>query len=201
MDDLKIIPLDPDHLEQAAMVLARAFVTNPLHRAVFKGDGPKQLKQNHASFTITISRLSGDFSAALDGREIVGVMRSIRSPGCRPTFKQRAKMTPFLMLFLGPTCLRLGEWLSTWAKHDPDEPHRHLGPLGVLPERQGEGIGNRLMQTFIQHLDTGGEAGYLETDRLENIRFYEKFGFAVREEVPVFGLPTWLMWRPARKNG
>jgi GNAT superfamily N-acetyltransferase len=198
---VEIVPLDPDHLRDAALVLARAFVTNPLHRAVFKGDGPKQLKQNHASFTITLSRLSGEFIAALDGEEIVGVMRSIRSPGCRPTFKQRAKLTPFMMFLLGPICLRLGEWLSIWAKHDPDEPHRHLGPVGVLPGRQGEGIGSRLMQAYIDTLDAQEEAGYLETDRRENIRFYENFGFTVREEVPVLGLPTWLMWRPARKNG
>ena len=31
--------------------------------------------------------------------------------------------------------------------------HWHLGPIGVLPEYQGQGIGSRLMQRFCREVD------------------------------------------------
>ena len=53
----------------------------------------------------------------------------------------------------------------------------HLGPIGVAPEAQGQGIGTALMNRYIEHLKQERSAGYLETDRPENVEFYKKFGF------------------------
>ena len=54
-----------------------------------------------------------------------------------------------------------------------------------------------LMQRYIEHLVQAEAAGYLETDRPENVEFYKKFGFAVRHTEELIGTPTWYMWRPA----
>ncbi len=91
-------------------------------------------------------------------------------------------------------------YLSIWAKHDPKQPHWHLGPLVVLPERQGQGIGSRLLERFCGYVDQHGAAAYLETDKPGNVRLYERFGFSVTGEAPVYGTPTWFMWRPARRE-
>jgi hypothetical protein len=39
------------------------------------------------------------------------------------------------------SALKLRSWLSTWSKYDPAEPHLHLGPIGVEPERKAEASG------------------------------------------------------------
>jgi GNAT superfamily N-acetyltransferase len=88
-------------------------------------------------------------------------------------------------------------WFSRWCHLDPNEPHVHLGPIGVSPLAQGRGIGTALMNCYVEYLDEEKIAGYLETDRLENVRFYEKFGFVLRHEEELIGAPTWYMWRPA----
>ena len=44
-------------------------------------------------------------------------------------------------------------------------------------------------------LDRENEAGYLETDRAENINFYGKFGFKIIGELNVLGVPNWFMKR------
>lgn len=97
------------------------------------------------------------------------------------------------------SALRVGSWLSVWSKSDPKTAHSHLGPIGVSPEAQGQWIGRRLMDAYCNELDRTGEAGYLETDRPENVTFYRQFGFEVTDEISVLGVPNHLMWRNARR--
>jgi len=52
-----------------------------------------------------------------------------------------------------------------------------------------------LMGRYIKRLNQAGIAGYLETDKPENVKFYEKFGFRVTREEELIGVPTWYMWR------
>jgi len=53
------------------------------------------------------------------------------------------------------------------------------------------------MRVFCAQMDAIGETAYLETDKPENVRFYERFGFAVVAEEQVSGVPDWYMHRPA----
>jgi hypothetical protein len=51
------------------------------------------------------------------------------------------------------------------------------------------------MNRYIEHLEQERLAGYLETDRRENVDFYKGFGFVVQREEQLIGVPTWYMWR------
>jgi ribosomal protein S18 acetylase RimI-like enzyme len=89
-------------------------------------------------------------------------------------------------------------WGGEWARRDPAEPHWHLGPVAVDPDSQGQGIGGAMLADFCARMDGHGALVYLETDKSENVRFYEKFGFAVAAQGEVLGVPNWFMSRPAR---
>ena len=91
--------------------------------------------------------------------------------------------------------MRIGTWLAAWSKHDPSIPHTHLGPIAVDPDAQGRHIGQRLMEEYCHDLDRTRAAGYLETDRPENVRFYRRFGFAMTDEIDVLGVRNYLMLR------
>ena len=97
---------------------------------------------------------------------------------------------------LGDALPRVVEWFSCWCRQDPAEPHLHLGPIGVSPDLQGQGVGTALMNYYIDRLETEAIAGYLETNKPENVEFYRKFGFVVRQEEDVIGTSNWYMWRP-----
>lgn len=89
--------------------------------------------------------------------------------------------------------------LSAVEKHHPSEPHWYLPVLGVDPLFQGQGIGSTLLAHRIEKCDSSGEPMYLETQKPENVPYYERFGFRVTREVSVPKSPTvWLMWRDAR---
>ena len=53
------------------------------------------------------------------------------------------------------------------------------------------------MTRCCEALTKSAESGYLETDRPENVAFYRRFGFEIRDEILVLGVRNYLMWRPA----
>lgn len=82
----------------------------------------------------------------------------------------------------------------------PKEPCWYLAALGVDPDCQGQGVGSHLMGAALAEIDGGNGAAYLETGEAINVRFYERFGFEVRESAlqlaPPPGPTHWTMWRP-----
>lgn len=86
--------------------------------------------------------------------------------------------------------------LSVDAIHDLDEPHWHVGPVGVEPGFQGMGIGRAVMEALCARLDERGGVAWLETDKPENVRFYTELGFEIAEETTKSSsTTTWYMRR------
>jgi len=198
MDTVRIEPFDPETVAQVSSLLARAFVTNPINAAAL---GPAELVKNEVFFAGGLRHMKGSKWVAVDGSRIVGFVRWIDSPACRPSGFDKIRTIPTLMDRFGlRTTLRVSSWLSAWSKYDPQEPHCHLGPIGVDPADQGRGVGSRLMACYCEEMDRDRKAGYLETDRPENVRFYERFGFETVREVPVLGVPNDFMQREARRS-
>ena len=80
------------------------------------------------------------------------------------------------------------------------QPHWYLWVLGVEPERQGQGIGGRLLRAGLERADVSGLPCYLETMNPGNVPLYQKFGFRIAHEgeIPGNGVHMWSMIRPAR---
>jgi hypothetical protein len=57
------------------------------------------------------------------------------------------------------------------------------------------------MNRYIEYLKQEKAAGYLETDRPQNVEFYKKFGFLVQREEILIGASAWYMWRPHNDEG
>ncbi len=183
----------PAQIEATVTVLANAFVTNPLHVCAF---GPQRLDQNRLFFRIGLRRMfSGQSFVALADGDVCGYMHFNAFPYCLPPAEEVPLSTADLLKPLGDALPQIIKWVSRWCRLDPEEPHVHLGPIGVAPQAQGQGVGSALMRQYLEHLENEGAPGYLETDRAENVGFYERFGFVVRREEMLIGTPVWYMWR------
>lgn len=79
--------------------------------------------------------------------------------------------------------------------NDLAEPHWHVGPVSVEPGCQGLGIGSKLLAALCRGLDDEWGIGFLETDKPENVRLYERFGFRVTHIVDILGATVWHMRR------
>ncbi len=183
-----------ERLDTTVSMLAEAFVTNPLHVSAF---GSQRIDQNRLFFRIGLRHMfAGQAFVALGEGRVLGYIHFNASPYCLPAPEEIPLAVTTLLKPLGEAIPQVIKWFARWCHLDPDEPHVHLGPIGVAPEAQGQGIGTALMNRYIEHLDQERSAGYLETDKPENVEFYKTFGFVVRREELLIGTPTWYMWRP-----
>jgi GNAT superfamily N-acetyltransferase len=75
--------------------------------------------------------------------------------------------------------------------------HFYLGYLGTRHDRQGEGLGTRMLREVLAGLDVDGVPAYLESSNDRNLSLYERNGFRVVGELQALGHgPTiWRMWR------
>ena len=82
----------------------------------------------------------------------------------------------------------------------PKEPaHCYLRVIGCEPDRQGQGVGSRLMQPMLEQCDARGMPAYLESSNEKNVPLYRRHGFEVTGEVVThLGPRAWLMWRKPR---
>ena len=196
MNPIRISELVPEMHEEVARLLAAAFVTNPLHVAAF---GSGALEKNEAFFRMALASLKGSKSVALLDSRVVGVIHWIDSPRCQFSAFAKLRMTPSMIRGFGLLpAMRVGTWLSRWSKHDPPQPHSHLGPIAVAPDAQGRRIGQQLMDNYCSHLDRLHKMSYLETDRPENVAFYRRFGFEIVQQEPVLGVLNFFMLRQAK---
>ena len=186
-------------LDAACEVIGLAFADNPNTLAVVRGDRGKARRVMQAA--VRVAKLSRRFSHVLVAEEegrIVGVLNAAPWPHCQLSFGEKLKTAPAMVRVMGPALPRQQRILARWAKHDPDEPHWHIGPIGVHPERQGYGVGSALLGSFLEMVDEQQRAGYLETDVDRNVALYERFGFAVIAREEVNGVDNRFMWRDAR---
>ena len=204
LDWMEIGAFDASEIEEVLDVLARGMRDNPLHVAAF-GEDPERRRRSFrrlmaAAFSIR------DFSHTLVARRedgvIVGVCGMMPPGNCLPDFGRRLRLLPTL-LSAGPRVAgRTMRWMGVWEKHDPEERHWHLGPLAVDAHLQGMGVGSRLMQVFCAQMYAACEDAYLETDKPENVRFYERFGYRVVGQQEVLGVTNYFMLRrPERRHG
>jgi len=184
------------YLDECVTVLADAFVENPLHVAAF---GRGRMNQNRLFFRIGLRQmfLGQAFVALADG-VVGGYLHFNASPYCLPAPEEVPLAAATSLRPMGEAIPQVVRWYSRWCRLDPDEPHVHLGPIGVAPNFQRQGAGTALMRRYVEHLKQENAAGYLETDRLQNVEFYQKFGFIVRHEEELLGTPIWYMWRSSR---
>jgi ribosomal protein S18 acetylase RimI-like enzyme len=198
LERLEIGAAEPTEIEAVVGVISRGMRDNPTHVAALGEDPERREKRVRRIFSRVLPVMGRSLILARhpDGT-ILGVL-GMAAPGrCQANGKQKMKLSLGL-LPLGPLALsRSLRWVGTWEKSDPKERHWHLGPVAVDAHLQGMGIGTNLMRVFCAQMDAAGEVAYLETDKPENVRFYERFGFELVGEEEVIGVPNWYMARPA----
>lgn len=182
--------------DAAVGVLARGMRDNPMHVAAY-GPDPEWRLRCHGRLMGALFRggLAPERIAAVREGRVVGVAAAAPIDQCKATAKQSLQVLPSL-ISLGPrTTIRTWRWLAAWADRDPTEPHVHFGPLAVDADLQGRGIGTLLLREHCARLDAAGHPSYLETDKIENVHLYERFGYRVVAEATVLGAHNWFMWR------
>ncbi len=181
-----------------AGVLGRGFRDNPNTVAVFGDDPLRRMRGMERVLGSYIPLMKHPPLVARRGDWIVGVCGMAPPGTCQLRLLRQLRFMP-AMLRCGPVATaRVFRIMSAWEKQNPKDRHWHLGPVAVEPALQGMGVGSQMMERFCAIVDEEGEMAYLETDKPENVHFYEKFGFVTLDEAEVLGVPNWFMRREAK---
>ena len=195
---VEVAPLKPEEFDHAVGVLARGMRDNPLHVAAFGDDPAARVTKLTGMFTMVLGMQPDALRADEDGT-IVGTCGLGDNEPCTTGAFATVSREEFPPVSDDPVeGDRVYEWVTAWAARDPEERHLHLGPIAADAGRQGQGIGTEMMKVFCSMADRHGLLSYLETDKAENVRFYEKFGFETVGEARVIGVPNWFMTRVPR---
>jgi GNAT superfamily N-acetyltransferase len=202
-EPIEITPLPADQFDMSVAATSRAFWPDPMF-----GFFARNSVQEHTMLPHFISAVMGD---SLRHGEVDVIMRNGRViasaswllPGDTPrSWKRelRISLRCARALLTGRNRLKGIKLLDAMTKKHPTEPHLYLGLLGVDPAFQGCGLGSALLERRINDCDNAHMPIYLETQKPENVPYYKRFGFDVREEIRHDGCPPlWTMWRDSRQ--
>ncbi|HUC33184.1 MAG TPA: GNAT family N-acetyltransferase [Ilumatobacteraceae bacterium] len=115
-------------------------------------------------------------------------------------FTKVLRYTPRFLRMYGTRFIPNLTVLSDLEKLHPTEPHYYLEFVGTDPAHQGRGFAGALMEPMLARADAEGVGAYLENSKEQNVGFYRRFGFEVRQEMTHrrHGPRQWLMWRDPR---
>lgn len=194
--------LRSDELEEAAQLVGRGMRDNPSNMTVFRiPDGEFRSIAMGRFFKPVLKGVyqRGFVLGAIRSNRVVGICGMARPGFCQPDVIEKIKVLPAAVIGNPLTTpVRILNWVGEWARRDPSEPHWHLGPVAVEPFFQGQGIGTAMLNAFCMVVDGTGAHAYLETDKRENVRLYQRFGFTVVESAEVLGVANWFMSRLSR---
>lgn len=193
-----------EHERQAAMVLSRAFVDDPLVTAICKAPAAECMERMRWGFRVALRShcLAGQPAWMIAGAEAapVGVVLATRAGGrAAPHATERSDLL-FAIRGFWHVGLRAGlrgfKAAQIIAAQAPTEPFTYLRTLGVDPALHGRGLGSRLVEQVL-HTAPPSLPVYLETAKERNLSFYARHGFACVGDFSCIGVRVWRLIRPA----
>lgn len=197
--DVAVRDCTPEHLPGAVDVLSRAFAQETFTRLALgqRADDTRALQD---LFRIQVDDhldRGGIIDVAVIGDDVVGAAMWERPDGESDGGAGVVKNLGTYLRLTGPRALRAAAGAVRVAVARPRQPHWYLHMVGAHPDRQGLGIGSRLLEHGLQRLDRG-EPAYLESSNDATSRLYAKFDFLPAGAVHLWpGFTITRMWRPA----
>lgn len=198
-NDRRIESLGEHQLSTAVAATSRAFWPDPMFGFFARND-----VDEHRMFPLFVHGLISDSLKhghvdVVHHNDRVVATASWLAPGDTPRSWQREARISLLAaraLIRGRNRIKGLRLLHDMDQRHPTEPHWYLALFGVDPAFQGSGIGSQMLLHRLEMCDATGVPAYLETQKPENVPFYGRFGFVVRDVIEHSGCPPlWTMWR------
>jgi ribosomal protein S18 acetylase RimI-like enzyme len=197
--------LYPEHHEEAAVALGRAFIndptfkplipdiTDPVERALRLADLFRAL--------LMIERRTGQptFGVFVDGRVVAAAITEGRQiPGTISMVTSGIGAMPALVRGIGfGGIYRSLSMVSVLTANHPKQPHLYLQVLGVDPAYQKRHLGAELLDHLraeaVARPDVEGV--YLETATEANVGYYSSKGYEILGEIYPLGVKMWRMYQ------
>lgn len=193
--------LERHEIQAASRALGRAFYDDPLMIYLMPSDGRRARAMTYVMRCAIRMAFPEGESYSLEAPEDGAAL--FLPPAVRkvPAMRVMQAILPDSWRFgLGPIARYMAVMKEFEAKHPPEN-HWYLMTLGVEPDRQGRGLGGRLISSVLKRAQAEGTTVYLETNKARNVAFYKKHGFRVREHFNCHGGRGPESWTMIRQDG
>jgi ribosomal protein S18 acetylase RimI-like enzyme len=187
------------NLQDAVTVLDNAFSEDSMWKEIFSDEEKNRILTEvmvrfcltYGSVVSTSDKLEGIMAIAPYGKDM-NMASIIRSGAFFLSMKIGKESKKFKVL---------SDAVEEAKKNLHLDPYIHLLIMGVSQDYQGKGLGGKLVRALIEKSEFENKPIYLETQKEDNVYFYEKYGFAVKTKIILpepFNLPMWLMVRDVK---
>jgi GNAT superfamily N-acetyltransferase len=188
-----------DDYELVAEALALAFTDDPAWAHLLPpGNAAARGERLLAFFNAEIANLVPGWREVWVTEDGSGAAVWARPGGWRVPFARTLRTFPQMRRVFGRR-LALATWslLRIERLHPPAPEHYYLHYLGVLPARQGRGLGGMLLRPVLETCDGEGIPAHLESSTERNRALYERNGFSLTGtfNLPARGPIVREMWR------
>lgn len=191
-------------LEQAAQVIAYAFVDDPLISFMLP------IKATRVTTLIKFFRVYSEISIKNKrgygvGEPLQGVAfwKFPEQESLSISVRSLAKFLPLLFTMYPIGYIRARKILNQInILHDKhaNEPHFYLDNLAVTASARGKGLSSQLIRPFIEMADSQKVIAYTDTVTASNVPLYEHFGFKCveRNTIQGTGITVYALRRPVQ---
>jgi GNAT superfamily N-acetyltransferase len=181
----------PDDEQRVLDTLACAFASDPPCRWLYPDE--TQYLRNFPAFAMAFGGAAIRKGSALVSREGDGVALWL-APGSVPDEDALVRLIERSV----PDHRRSDVFalFAEMSRQHPLEPHWYLPLIGVVPARQGLGMGAALLRPVLEVCDAAHLPAYLEATSPRSVPFYRRHGFEPVGEIRVSDCPPIVpMWR------
>jgi GNAT superfamily N-acetyltransferase len=195
-------PARKDEVGELSRTLARAFYDDPVMIWLLPDEKARteQLCRLFTTMTRHHHLGRGGVEVAYHGPGVGAAALWDPPNQWQETRRAQLAMTPTFIRVFGLRSMRGRAVQELMKDVHPEEPHWYLAVIGSDPTVRGRGFGQVLMRSRLDRCDAEYCPAYLESTKVENVPYYERFGFTVTSEIvlPDGGPTMWAMWRAPR---
>jgi GNAT superfamily N-acetyltransferase len=180
---------------QLASVFAAAFNDDPVFERLLPNERTR-LRRLRRFFAIELRAVGLARGSVWTTGQLAGAAVSTGPGRWRLPARALALHGPAFSRAFGVRLPRAVTMLARVESQHVRQHHHYFAFIGVAPERQGQGLGRRLMAPTLECCDHAGLPAYLEASSERNAALYERLGFRVIRELQYGGSqPLRLMLR------
>jgi ribosomal protein S18 acetylase RimI-like enzyme len=183
-----------------ARTLARAFADDPVSVWFYPRDADRLARLQRAYERLFLRRIAlpreATFTVAGHAGH-AGVAMWMPPGHAHLGALEQLRLLPAMVAAFGRDLPRAMRGMGAMDAVHPHEPHWYLWLLGVDPQRQGEGLGSRLLAEALERCDRDRVPAYLQATTPRSRALYLRHGFEDHGELrlPDDGPQLWPMWR------
>lgn len=197
-----VMQLERTNLHEAIDILSKAFTNDPMVRYLLQSSNATYSRSLYEMFRFSCEvrlLLNWPILGCWDTQHRLVGVACLSLPGKTvwpPALKEVYHELKACIGVHATTSMK--EYTRKADTNRPEEPHYHLGIIGIDPKQQGHGYGGKLLRVLhkMSEAHPSSTGIWLDTENPRNVTLYQHFGYQIKALTQLGDVQIWGMFRP-----